>query len=676
MKDSNLKTGRRGSPEEVGNGGGPEPAPLIKDITEPTDGHPASTPRSHGARKHTRAKSVAPRGASSRNGYSPTTGLAAHELLYSSPSVSYDTAALIKATAFLFKGENPNLITSAAGMYGEIKQKDIITILNEMEKYGLDEDSVFLDIGSGRGVPSIMAAYSGRIKAAIGIEQDYGAYAMSLRELHTVQIREAQLMDKWGFDPMVFSPRVRVSFTLEDATAYDHFDGVTHIYSFNAGMPGHVTNRLVRAFEASSTAWLFASYRKNLIETFRLANCDIVTQVKTSMTHSSEAHQCYFFVKRNWQQIREEARRIGFHKSINLLPQCLGTDCSVMGSSAPDGVLAGTGSSAPASGTVRLSPCLEPYNSPEDYCFKLNEWQEPSDIIEVVRLALCPLQAQKDWGAAKTVRWMTRGTRRKQLDPLQERRKEAWKHRDSILFALADTYERPSSAINLQLAAKQDLLTSSEQVSPVPTPSRSRQPREKTTPIRRRAQSLFPSTTSITNPLLHTDTTVIEAVDTELDFGSNHAITKNSSKKGPQHMISPFLPEDVDTPRLKTPLPTPLAPSRNRQPPECLMESHLTDNSTFLMNAKSPLRIRPCYESSSPTSQTVKSPTVSRKNLPRNADISKASCSSTTGATSTPAADSAKEASAVTVVQSRSNENCNVKSGVDTSRKGQGEQRR
>ncbi|KAH8739470.1 hypothetical protein FG386_000442 [Cryptosporidium ryanae] len=219
--------------------------------------------------------------------------------------------------SFLWKGVNVNLGSSDEGMYGETREKSLRTIFKIMSKYGLDENSIFCDIGSGRGAPSIVASFQNQIFSSIGIELDENPYYLSLSNvMHTLENYENLLKTEISkviiennrkearYKQDLIYPKNRIGFIRGDATVLNSFEPVTHIYSFDAAMPIWMVKKFVDLFNASKTTYCYLSYRKDLVEVLNLDGTRI-HGISTQMMGSGEGRMCWLYLKKNWEEIRK-----------------------------------------------------------------------------------------------------------------------------------------------------------------------------------------------------------------------------------------------------------------------------------------------------------------------------------------------------------------------------------
>ncbi|XP_955360.1 uncharacterized protein TA17620 [Theileria annulata] len=85
--------------------------------------------------------------------------------------------------SFLFRGACNNIGTSTVGMYGEISHSSLKVVCKKLVEYGLDEKSVVLDLGSGRGVPNFVFAADANTFSSIGVEKCPIAYLNSINNI-------------------------------------------------------------------------------------------------------------------------------------------------------------------------------------------------------------------------------------------------------------------------------------------------------------------------------------------------------------------------------------------------------------------------------------------------------------------------------------------------------------
>jgi len=214
---------------------------------------------------------------------------------------------------FLFSGENWSIGTSDTGMYGECREKSLGNAFDILEKkYALDESSVFMDLGSGRGVPSILAASMTKCLASLGIEMDEKASMLSLQNLKKAHKHRAEERTKNSSSPSAAcssSSSLHCAFGCMDGTMCLDWSPVTHMYSFDCCMPLYMIDQFVRVFNHSETCFCFASFRKDLISLFSLDGI-LAEHVSMQMTGSSEGRQLYIYLKHDWEAVAKRNKEM------------------------------------------------------------------------------------------------------------------------------------------------------------------------------------------------------------------------------------------------------------------------------------------------------------------------------------------------------------------------------
>ncbi|CEM30143.1 unnamed protein product [Vitrella brassicaformis CCMP3155] len=200
-----------------------------------------------------------------------------------------DTAFLQSLIPSLFSKELARLATSTYGMYGENRRSSLAALYDTLQtEFGMKDDSVFLDLGSGRGVPSLLLALMRPKIISLGMEIDASSFYLSLRQqLHfaknIVQSREEA-------NP----PPLRIAFGKGDCTALDTFEPATHIYTFDVGMPADVMISFVEIANVTRTLTAFCCFRGDLVEEFGLDGT-LAARLPMSMHGSNERHTCYLY---------------------------------------------------------------------------------------------------------------------------------------------------------------------------------------------------------------------------------------------------------------------------------------------------------------------------------------------------------------------------------------------
>ena len=74
---------------------------------------------------------------------------------------------------FLLHGEQVRLGASMKSTFGEFSKASMLRVVRVLaEEFGLGSDSIFLDVGAGRGLPNIYGAFAVPLLASVGVEFD------------------------------------------------------------------------------------------------------------------------------------------------------------------------------------------------------------------------------------------------------------------------------------------------------------------------------------------------------------------------------------------------------------------------------------------------------------------------------------------------------------------------
>ncbi|GIX62151.1 uncharacterized protein BcabD6B2_15860 [Babesia caballi] len=450
---------------------------------------------------------------------------------------------------YLFKSGVNDISTSTYGMYGEIKPSCLQKICAEMARFGMDERSVILDLGSGRGAPNFFFAHQVPVFASVGIELCPVSYGLSVHNLlHYLRVDVARsVCESTGFgsaippcgsgrhaslisaqhpiadsvDSATCTPQAKrlfkhhdaetdcssgttslgqtdsvathyegqapygdestatpglsdesdgsafyraldrfyttpsslgVAFCNEDISAFDHFDGASHIYSFDIAMEKALVNNIVRQFVNTRSAWLFASFNGDLIERFDLTGCFLAARVPCQMYKSGERRCCYIYVKSDWESIkREHDAIIGHLFDITDAEAAFCAGPTLPNPSAglhshrlvgPPACRAGCGCTASTLHPFMSAPAfISGWGFRSAKTVLLSQFNEPVSVLELVKLAKMPLEAQMGWYLKRVVHAGVMLTRSKRVTSLTQARQSLCLQRSKLLEMIATSSE-------------------------------------------------------------------------------------------------------------------------------------------------------------------------------------------------------------------------------------------
>ncbi|KAK1444394.1 hypothetical protein BgAZ_103000 [Babesia gibsoni] len=453
---------------------------------------------------------------------------------------------------YLFKYAINDISTSTYGMYGEIRISCLKRICKEMERFGLDDRSVVLDLGSGRGVPSIMFAHQKRVFASLGIELCPVSYELSVNNLlhylkldvvkcvlentdfgkaskSGAQVKQPAYDFKGEYEEPTCTPRnsrlnkdassgcniatisksdllgsvdthyddgstevgemdvtpireigddgayyraldsfkrvapsLGLAFCNEDISAFDHYNGATHIYSFDIAMEKALVNNIVRQFINTKTAWLFASFNSDLLERFALPDCFLAAKIPCQMYKSGENRCCYIYVKNGWEKIKKHYDCIIAGLMVDIKPgnavtvntDSFNTQLDAMSNLQHNENNENDQTTFKWSNELPSYPMISDDLSPETHDEKmsgrpfdvmLSRFNEPVQVIELMKLAKMSLGAQMGWYMKKMNRTGAVMTRSKRLNGISVLKARLCQYRSKLMEFIATSADEETT---------------------------------------------------------------------------------------------------------------------------------------------------------------------------------------------------------------------------------------
>jgi len=185
-------------------------------------------------------------------------------------------------------------------VYGEVTMGTFQKVVDALCEYtGFDASSAFVDIGSGLGKPNLHVALNPGVRLSYGVELEELRWQLSMHNLRYV-LNEVPEMRKSV-----------VYFANSDATEMDHFEPFTHVYMFDVGFPPSVLVALANAFNLSKTVQALVSFQRpdKVISRYGFG-VDLITQVATRMSGSTEKHTAYIYRAKQHRTIEKPRRQL------------------------------------------------------------------------------------------------------------------------------------------------------------------------------------------------------------------------------------------------------------------------------------------------------------------------------------------------------------------------------
>ncbi|KAA0165805.1 hypothetical protein FNF31_01782 [Cafeteria roenbergensis] len=193
-------------------------------------------------------------------------------------------------------------------VYGEMGRANMQRLIELMVRVtDLNADSVFLDIGSGLGKPSIHAAAAVGC-FSLGVEYMATRFNLSVANLKRL-CRPADGPRAQG--PLRELGEPRVMFCCEDAWLMGSLEPTTHLFMFDVGMPPPLMRHVAATFMASSSTDYLVCYRPPAAAEELGFDVSLLASLTCRLIGSAEAHRAFVYRKRAAVPGRGQASALG-----------------------------------------------------------------------------------------------------------------------------------------------------------------------------------------------------------------------------------------------------------------------------------------------------------------------------------------------------------------------------
>eukprot|EP00903_Cladosiphon_okamuranus_P007150 g6943.t1 len=179
---------------------------------------------------------------------------------------------------------------SAGAIYGELTQGGMQKVVNVLkEEAGFDENSSFIDVGSGLGKPNFHVAQDPGVEISYGLELEEVRWELSISNHRRV------LKDEGGNGNVKVSKH-NLFFAAGDILECKTFDPFTHVYMFDIGFPPATLREIGTRFNNSQARYL-VSYQvpKKVTEDYAF-DVDHVRKLSAlSLTGSGEGKTMHLY---------------------------------------------------------------------------------------------------------------------------------------------------------------------------------------------------------------------------------------------------------------------------------------------------------------------------------------------------------------------------------------------
>jgi hypothetical protein len=193
---------------------------------------------------------------------------------------------------------------TTGAIYGELTMGSMQKIINLMiEKCELNNQSRFIDVGSGLGKPNFHAAQDPQCRLSVGVELEDIRWQLSMYNLKSTLPQTergksvGEILTTVDKDTPLLSGVNFMVGDIDDAASTDPF---THIYMYDLGFPPPLQRNIANKFNNSQYAQYLVSYRppRRVIDEYGY-DVEHIAQMTTSMHGSGENHMAYFYKRKS-----------------------------------------------------------------------------------------------------------------------------------------------------------------------------------------------------------------------------------------------------------------------------------------------------------------------------------------------------------------------------------------
>jgi hypothetical protein len=204
-------------------------------------------------------------------------------------------------------------------IYGELTKDSMHQMVNLMiEQSNLNQESRFLDVGSGIGKPNLHVAQYPGVAFSCGVELQENRWVLSMACLKAV-LEEAATQSKIDTKANILGNTIFLNNDIMDAGTFDPF---THVYMFSIGFPPELWETLALMWKRSHTPYLISYHNPHFMNNKYKFDLELLAKRPTVMRSSHERHTGYIY-KRKEVKEATQCCDVLFEPSLQLVTKGL-----------------------------------------------------------------------------------------------------------------------------------------------------------------------------------------------------------------------------------------------------------------------------------------------------------------------------------------------------------------